>query len=204
MSYSEFSLPESARRFSLTIDESQDLFTPVQERTPSDLLTTVLAENTPLALAMQTEKARSELLIVPILLEVRRAMSGQVSLFSGADFNVDPSVGLNGVCDFLLSRSPHQVFIQSPVLAVVEAKREDIVSGMGQCVAEMVAAQRFNERDGSPIETVYGAVTTGDIWKFLKLEGSTAFIDLPTYYLNRVEAILGVLLRMVSGCSKMC
>jgi transketolase C-terminal domain/subunit len=54
---------------------------------------------------------------------------------------------------------------------IVEAKNENIKGGLGQCVAEMVAAQIFNEREANAIDTIYGAVTTGEIWKFLKLGG---------------------------------
>lgn len=198
MSYSEFTLPVAVRRFGLALDETRELFSGTDAAAPSEFLRTQLAENAPLALAMQTEKARSELLIAPILLEVRRRMEGRVSLFSGAEFDVEPGAGLNGVCDFLLTRSPHQVFIEAPVLAVVEAKREDIVSGLGRCVASMVAAQRYNEREGTPAGTVFGAVTTGDIWRFLRLDGATVSVDAATYYLDRIDAILGVLLDIVT------
>jgi hypothetical protein len=199
MPYSEFTLSEAVRRFALTLHEARDLFGNVAERAPSDQLAAILAENAPLALAMRTEKARSELIIAPILLEVRRASGGRVSLFSGADFNIDPAEGLNGACDFLMTRSPHQLYIESPVLAIVEAKREDVVAGMGQCAAAMIAAQRFNERDGRPLPVIYGAVTTGDIWKFLTLESNALSIDQTTYYLDRISAILGVLTSIVEG-----
>jgi len=118
---------------------------------------------------------------------------GSVNLFSGNLFNVDSSVGLAGYFDFLLTHSPYLSVVQAPVFAVVEAKKEDVTTGYGQCVATMVAAQRFNEQNHEPIETVYGAVTTGDIWKFLSLTGANVAIDRETYYLDRIERLLGVL-----------
>lgn len=119
--------------------------------------------------AINTKKALSELLIASILLEVRRHLQYQISLFSGVDFNVAPEKGLAGFCDFILSRSAEQYFIASPVVTIVSAKNENIKSGLGQCVAQMMAAQMFNEQNLSEIKSIYGAVTTGQIWKFLKL-----------------------------------
>jgi hypothetical protein len=121
-----------------------------------------------------------------------------VGLFSGRDFTVDATEGLNGICDFLLSRSPHQFFIEAPVLAIVEAKEEDIPSGLGQCAASMVAAQRFNEQESTSLPAVYGAVTTGDIWRFLRLEGNTLSLDAEQYYLDQRAKILGILLHIVT------
>ena len=94
--------------------------------------------------AINTEKARSELLFAPILLEVRRHLQYQISLFSGVDFNVAPEKGLAGFCDFILSRSTERYFIVSPVVTIVEAKNENIKSGLRQCVAEMMVAQIAN------------------------------------------------------------
>jgi hypothetical protein len=83
--------------------------------------------------------------------------------------------------------------IYAPVVTLVEAKNENIKSGLGQCIAEMVAAQRFNQQKETPIDTIYGAVTTGMIWKFLKLVNQTAFIDLDDYFIKEVDKVLGIL-----------
>lgn len=141
------------------------------------------------------------MLIAPILLEARRRSDRAVNLFSGNVFNVDASVGLADFCDFLLTHSPFQSVVQAPVFAVVEAKKEDIPAGYGQCVATMVAAQRFNAQNNEPQDTVYGAVNTGDtgkrnvflLWKFLSLTGAKVAIDRETYYLDRIERLLSVL-----------
>jgi hypothetical protein len=133
-------------------------------------------------------------LIAPILAEVRRQLSYRIALFSGTEFNVDPSQGLQGFCDFILSASEEQLYIDAPVMTIVEAKREDIIGGLGQCVAEMVAAQQFNEKKGQPIAKVYGAVTSGTNWRFLVLEWNRVAIDSPEYYVSQIDRILGVLL----------
>ena len=107
----------------------------------------ILKQNVPLAFAIGTEKAGSELIIVNFFLELKRR--SRISFFSGIEFTVDKEQGLNGFCDFIISQSPEQLFLDTPILAVVEAKNERITSGLGRCVAEMVAAKVYNEREGN-------------------------------------------------------
>jgi hypothetical protein len=193
MSYSDFKLNEIIKIFNLTIIETSQLFSDVAEIEPSEYLKYTLKENLDLAVAINTEKARSEMIISPILLEVRRNLHYQVSLFSGVDFNVDNERGLNGICDFIISHSVEQLFIRAPVITIVEAKNENLKTGFGQCIAEMIAAQLFNEREGNEIKTIYGVVTIGTIWRFLKLEAQVVTIDLTEYYIRDVKKILGIL-----------
>jgi hypothetical protein len=197
MAYRDFTWPKVTKQFQLVIDEQHDLFAPIPEVAPGEHLRTTLAENIPLALAISTEKARSEFIIAPVLAEVRKLVDRRIGLFSGVDFTVDAAQGLNGVCDFLISRSPEQLFIRAPVVAIVEAKNENIKAGLAQCTAEMVAVQRFNAREETDVDTVFGVVTTGNHWKFLSLRGTTVSIDRADYYIERVGKILGVLLHMI-------
>ena len=193
MPYSDFSLEKVKRTFQLTTSETVDLFGDVPELQCSALLTEILRYNVPLALASNSEKARSEMIISPILIDLRRQLKERINLFSGIDFDVDSERGLNGICDFIISYSPEILFVSAPVITLVEAKKENITAGLGQCVAEMLAARIFNERTGNEVSTIYGAVTTGSIWKFMKLEGSVISIDLTEYYLKDVNKILGIL-----------
>ncbi|BCL34517.1 hypothetical protein [Nostoc sp. MS1] len=199
MAYSDFTLTKFKRQFNINIYEEVDLFANFEPIQISEKLINSLAETTELALAINTEKARSEMIITPILLEVRRNANYQISLFSGTDFNVDAEKGLNGYCDFVISRSKEQLTINAPVIIIVEAKNENIKGGLGQCMAAMLAAQIFNEREGNEIKTIYGAVTTGDIWKFLKLEGANLFVDLNNYYIKEINKILGILSQGIQG-----
>jgi ribosomal protein L11 len=193
MAYSDFTLSKFKNNFNIIIDEDSDLFANVEPVEPSSKLIDSLQETAELALAINTEKARSEMIITPILLEVRRKVNYEISLFSGSDFNVDAERGLNGFCDFIISRSKEQLIINAPVIIIVEAKNENIKAGLGQCAAAMLAAQLFNQQEGNEIKTIYGAVTTGDIWKFMKLEESNLFIDLNNYYIREMSKILGIL-----------
>lgn len=197
MAYSDFTLTQLKRVFGLVFDEDADLFAAVPEVEVGDRLRATLSENIPLALAIHTEKARSELIIVPILVEVRRRLARQIGFFSGVDFTVDPARGLNGVCDYILTAIPEQLVVSAPVIMVVEAKNDNIKAGLAQCMAEMLAAQIFNAREGNGLQTVYGLVSTGSIWKFLRLQGATVSVDQPEYYLESVEKVLGILLHIM-------
>lgn len=106
---------------------------------------------------------------------------------------MDAETGLEGQCDFILSRSPEQYDITSPVMTIVEAKNENIKSGLGQCIATMIAAQLFHQKQEVIPEAIYGAVTTGTDWKFLKLVEQTIFIDLSDYYIKEIDKILGII-----------
>ena len=193
MSYSSFKTLSNIRStFGLKLDESQNLFAKIKSRQPSEYLAIALEENIPLANAVNTEKARSELLITPILLEIRRSFQGQVGFFSGTEFSVEPKEGLHGYCDYILTASPEIYEIKAPVVTVVEAKNENITGGLAQCIAEMVAAQKFNELT-NPIDQILGVVTTGTLWKFLTLQGQIVAIDLGEYYIKEVAKILGIL-----------
>lgn len=198
MSYSDFTLDRVRKTFGFTISDKIDIFASVHEVDCPPLLAEVLRENVPLALASNTEKSRSEMIIAPILIALRKYLNNQISLFSGIDFTVDSAQGLNGNCDFIISRSPELLILNAPVVTIVEAKKENINAGLGQCVAEMLAAKLFNEREGNNIQTIYGTVTTGTTWKFLKLIGQVIEIDLSEYYINDIGKIIGILSNIVT------
>ncbi|BAY96843.1 hypothetical protein NIES37_07800 [Tolypothrix tenuis PCC 7101] len=197
MPYSQFTIEKVKQDFHLNTVEGVRFFPESIELVhPSPRLQAIL-EDLPWAIAVDTEKARSEVIINPVLLEIRRILNSSISVFSGEEFNVDPSIGLNGICDFLISRSPEQLTVEAPAIVIVEAKKSDLKSGLGQCIAEMVAAQKFNEAKGQSITAVYGTVSSGTQWRFLKLEGQTVTIDFTDYPLPPIETILSFLLWMV-------
>lgn len=197
MPYSQFNtITKVKEAFNLTSVEGIRFLPEIEPIQPSLVLKSLLETNIPWAIATSTEKARSEAIINPVLLEVRRILNQEISVFSGEEFNIDPALGLNGVCDFLISRSPEQLDIEAPAVIIVEAKKEDLKLGWGQCIAEMVAAQKFNQNKGLPIQVIYGSVSSGTQWRFLKLEDTTVTIDLTDYPLPPVEQILGFLVWM--------
>lgn len=197
MTYNNFTLDMLIQQFGLRILAETDTFAQAAPIAPSALLQETLTKFLPLALKVSTEKARSEFIIAPVLAEAWLQFAGRVSLFSGVDFTVDVEMGLAGVCDYLFSLSPLQFAVQAPVLAVVEAKNESIKIGLAQCMAEMLAAQRFNARRGTETPTLYGVVTTGSAWKFLRLSGADVIVDEAEYHIEQLETILGILVFMV-------
>ncbi len=197
MAYSNFTLEMVRTAFQLEIAESVGIFSQIESVDPSAHLATTLARNVPLAITINTEKAKSELIIADILVELREQLERRISLFSGIDFSIDDENGLTGVCDFLVSLSPVQSFLEAPVIILVEAKKDDLTVGLGQCVAEMLAAQRFNTEKGNNIPYIYGATTSGTDWRFLKLEGRRLHIDMVIYPIAQCDKILGILSSMV-------
>jgi hypothetical protein len=196
--YSNFTLEAVVTAFQLEIVESAALFAEIETIVPSAYLTEVLTKKVQLATAIGTEKAKSELIVADILFELREQFNHRISFFSGIEFSVDDEKGLTGVCDFLVSLSPVQYFLQAPVIVLVEAKKDDLKLGLGQCVAEMVAAQRFNAEKGNDIPCVYGVTTSGTGWLFLKLAEKTLHIDMEVYPIQQCDRILGILSSMVA------
>lgn len=193
MSYSDFTIDDLKDKFGIKLIEDVALFpNPPSVDTPEQL-TEILPRYILLATNINTEKARSELIIAPILAEFKFHFKDRISLFSGIEFNVDASVGLKGRCDFILSKSSEQLVLSAPVLMLVEAKNENIVGGIPQCIAEMIAAKRFNEAKGKPTAAMYGVVTTGSLWRFLKLEDERAYVDTIEYPVQNLDKILGIL-----------
>jgi hypothetical protein len=192
MAYSDFTIDNV--RAKLGVELRQAAFVPQLPLSEvSDWLKKSLELGMALAIDVDSEKARSEFIIAPILLELRSLAHGKVSIFSGQDFTIDKELGLSGACDFLIARSPMQLTIEAPVIALVEAKKGILKSGLGQCIAEMVAAQKFNGERGANVEYVYGIVTTGSIWQFLRLSNSTVTLESKEYSLDSVARILSIL-----------
>jgi hypothetical protein len=196
MAYANFTLGEVIRKFSLDLVETTDLYASVPEAAVRPEFQAQLNVMLPLALATSTEKARSEFIIAPILVELWLLNDRNIGILSGVEFTIDEAQGLAGVCDYIITRSPEQLFVKAPILMVVEAKNEDLKRGYAQCLAEMIAAQTFNTREGTASECIYGVVTIGELWRFLELEGSTARIDSRSYHIERLAKIMGILLHL--------
>jgi hypothetical protein len=83
--------------------------------------------------------------------------------------------------------------LDSPIFCVAEAKKQDMDLGIDQCAAQLLGVQHFNQRHGKTLEVIYGCVTTGETWQFMRLEGKKLLIDQRRYFLNELETILGIL-----------
>ncbi|NJO15948.1 MAG: hypothetical protein HC877_09405 [Thioploca sp.] len=194
-SYADWSLDAVRKQFVLQVTR-QNLFEHINPVSPSPWLQEILQRSQHIALI--SEKARSEFIVAPILLFVSDVLEQDISVYSGIRFDVDQDKGLHGVCDFILSRSPALPTVQAPVLMLVEAKKNDVEEGIGQCAAEMVAAQIFNQRETAPLKTVYGCVTTGETWQFMMLHDKVLCIDDAKYFINQLALILGCFKRVLA------
>jgi len=143
-------------------------------------------------LPVRSEKAKSELIIMPILIELMKINEKFFTIYSGDYLNADKEKGLSGECDFILSKNVGTFDINTPILTIVEAKKNDVDTGIPQCAAQMVGAKFYNEDSGENLEKIYGCVTTADDWIFLKLEGGKLIIDNKKYYLGKIGEVLGV------------
>jgi hypothetical protein len=191
MAFRDFSFPEVRQALGLTLAEV-DLFADVPAMDLPLEFAGRMRAGVDLALAINTEKARSEFIIAPVLMELRRLLGDAFGLFSGIEFDVDASRGLNGYCDFILTRSPLQSVLTAPLVAIVEAKNDNLRTGLGQCIAAMVAAREFNAQSSTPMDKTYGVVTTGGAWKFLRLTGSALELDRHEYFVAELGRIMGI------------
>ncbi len=105
MAYSNFTLEAVQKTFQLEMVQSIGIFSETEQVNPSSELSKALAKKVPLAVAIGTEKAKSEMIVADILVELREHFEHRISLFSGIDFNVDTENDLTGVCNFLVSLS---------------------------------------------------------------------------------------------------
>ena len=163
--------------------------------TPSDWLKLTLEKN--MDLPLSSEKAKCELIIAPILTELVGNNHKRITYFSGYNFDVDKARGLKGRCDFIISLRPRSPRIEAPIFSIVEAKNDNLDIGVPQCVAEMYAAWLFNQKKGENIKHIFGAVTFGLAWQFLKMTDNLALLDTETYYITDLPHILGALQQMI-------
>ncbi len=150
-------------------------------------------------LSLVSEKSRSEFIVAPILLACRELSGDAIAIYSGQNLNVDPAKGLHGECDFILARVAALAGTARSLITIVEAKRNDIELGLGQCAAQMVGARQFNEHRGRVGGSVFGCVTTGEVWQFLKLEASQLGLDRLRCNIDKLGTILAVIQAMIAS-----
>jgi len=197
MAYCDFTLQLLQQRFGLT-HQRKRLFEEVTPLTPSQWLLSALqmAEELPI----KSEKAKSELIIMPILLELRQQNHKQFTIYSGESLLVDPEQGLSGECDFIITQDTGAFELNPPILQVIEAKKHDVESGIAQCAAQLFAARIYNAQQEIHFPSLYGCVTSGDDWLFLQL-AQQLFIDTRKCYLGNLEHLLGTFQQILAAYS---
>ena len=197
MSFRDFKFPAVVTDLGMTLRQAP-LFAGVPSHPIRDDLLARLASGLLVSQGLNNEKARSEFVVAPLLLELWDVSGRAFGLHSGTEIIVDEAAGLNGVCDFLLARDPLVFVVRAPVLAIIEAKNDNVWNGFGQCVASMHAVARMN-RDANIDRPVFGASTTGRDWKFFRLDGTVLTIDSVEYALpTEADKLAGILLGIVA------
>jgi len=196
MSFRDFTFPAVIEKLGLSF-QTEDVFRDVPSVSPRAAFVDTIHEGAELSQGLNNEKARSEFVIAPVLMELRRMFPRKFGLFSGTELNVDAANGLSGVCDFMISRVPMEYILKAPIVTIAEAKNDNVWNGYGQCIAAMHAAVLFNAKAGAPTPVVYGISTTGTQWKFLRLAESVVALDRADYFITQPERLLGVLSRMI-------
>jgi hypothetical protein len=195
--YPDFTLESAEARFAV-VAVPGDLFPNLAPLPVPDWLRDLLARGQAVA-ALVSEKARSEFLVAPVLLACRDLVSGDLSIYSGQRLDVAAELGLTGECDYILALTPPVPRLRAPLVTVLEAKRGDIELGLGQCVAQMVGARLFNEQAGCPPRPIFGVVTAGESWQFLRLEGATVTLHRERLFIAGVGGVLGALKSILSA-----
>lgn len=189
MSYRKTTLTKLKSDFGITVVREKIIFDFVKKE-PSSWLAETLERSK--FKRLTTEKAKCEFMIAPILSEVEDYHRDTISLFSGEVINADIKRGLSGEIDFVFSKGVEYFRAVAPILAVVEAKKADITSGIEQCSAQLVGMDLINKRKNLERYPLYGCVTNATDWVFLKLDQDTITIDTNEYFINELEVILGI------------
>ncbi len=198
MPYSQFTSIQSVREQLGLRVVYEKLFPNLEEMQPSELLSQILARVMINRVAYFSEKSRSEGIVFPILNELQFVHNQRIAIYSGANIEGDKNLGLNGECDFVLSQGAQGMEVEKPIFCVLEAKDNDLGLGMPQCIAQLVGARLFNAKEGFEQAVLYGCVTTGTNWLFLKIENELVTIDTGHYYIDNLPRLLGALEAIVT------
>jgi hypothetical protein len=194
MEYGDFTLEDLELKFG-TKSQKQSLFNQIKKVVPSQRLVDALLDAKELDL--RTEKAKSEAIVFPVLMELRQLSNKFITIYSGENLNVDVKAGLKGECDFIIAKDINSISINYPILQVVEAKKNDFDLGIPQCAAQMIGAMKFNALRDVHLPFIYGCVTTGEFWQFLKLEQDILYADMQKFQLKDIEILLGAFQQII-------
>ncbi len=137
-----------------------------------------------------SEGARAEAVIFPILREVYKSYHEKYSLWIQKAISYNER--LNGTPDYLIGTKSAlgKTVLETPLVIVAEAKKNDFEQGWGQCLAELIAAQKINADAGF---AVYGVVTDGKLWEFGKLREDVFTKNIESYTVDHLAHLFGAL-----------
>lgn len=178
-------------------DSDCDLFAGVEPVEPSAELRRSLGEF--YNVGARTLLARCVYFVGPILVELVRRVPGPLAATPAVAFGARDERAEPGTYNFALARGKCYFDIDGPVFGFVQVTTDWLAGGLGKCATGMVGARAFNARNKVPQPALYGAVTCGKTWQFVKLEGQTLAIDTRTYYPDDLPKVLGILVSIATA-----
>ena len=139
---------------------------------------------------LSSEASRCEAIIFPVLREVYKRYADNYVLYIKEPITYDET--LNGTPDYLISTKSELgiTVVGTPLIMLVEAKKNDFEQEWGQCLAELVAAQKINDNPSFP---VYGIVTDGTLWEFGQLSGDVFTLNRTSVTLANLPMLFGAI-----------
>lgn len=197
MAYNKFSYKTVEEKLGISLRYDDVFFRKATPLAPDPLLLKLLTPS--LNFPLNTEQARREWIIVNVFREWIQLSGNAITIYAAEVFDVEPTLGLTGEADYIITLGRGSINVNDPIIAVAEAKHEKLLTGIGQCIAEMYASRLFNERKGKPTHRTFGVVTTGLLWGFLVMEENQVKMDTREYTLDALDEILGILVYMTQN-----
>ncbi len=188
MAFSDFNtIPEVQERFGIKYSEN-DFFRVEDTLSPSEQFLQEFEFTRQHINIFGSEAARCEAVIFPVLREIYKGYADHYALWIKESITYDET--LSGTPDYLISTKSElgKLIVGTPLIILVEAKKNDFEQGWGQCLAELVAAQKIKDDPDFP---VYGIVTDGTLWEFGRLVGDTFTRNRANFTLTNLPVLFG-------------
>jgi hypothetical protein len=141
-----------------------------------------------------TERAREPL--IDEFLKEALTHHPSIKAWKGAPLKSEEIVG---VAEYVLA--PKRRYLETPLLCLAEAKRDDFEQGLAQCLVEMAICEGMNEAEGMSMD-VYGIVTNGTGWVFYRLDPDGQVFESGRYSTIEPETVLGALRYVLGKCEE--
>ena len=187
MAFSDFkTISEVQEKFSIKY-ASNDFFG-VEAKDPSEQFLKELEFSQQHIDFFTSDGSRCEVVIFPILREIYKDYAENYGLWVKKSIAYDET--LNGTPDYLIATKSELgiTVVGMPLIMMVEAKKNDFEQGWGQCLAELVAAQKINDDTTFP---VHGIVTDGILWQFGRLVGNVFTRNRSNFSLDNLPSLFG-------------
>ncbi len=181
------------------IPYSEEKFSVSEKLTPSNYFKEELNYTLDKIPYRSSEAAICENIIYPVLREALKKYDNDLSIWVRRPIKFDKE--LSGIPDYTISQRSKmgKIFFEHPLLAVVEAKRDDFTGGWGQCCIEMYTIRKINNNEDLE---VFGIVTNGDVWEFGKLTKDSFIQYNPEFFITKIDDLFSALATIFENCKK--